>query len=385
MLMRSDQTIYLSRLLIVAQIVFNTGCGEFYDRSATIEQSKTILRELRNIEVIPEVNEPLPDRYLRKPVIVPGDGRTLLFYYTRHHPPDKLAALISDRLRRGVSENAAANQLIVECNSPEDANSTLAFLREVDVPPIQVKVDCIISELFADLTMDYETSADIANLFGEQILLQSLLPGASLRAPGRAEIGLKAGVSRDKFNTLIDILESRGYAKVLMRPTVEIVNGRKARIQIKERVPTPEKILSGNTVIDTVQYVDVLDYLEVVPQVYADGTIGLRTSAGIASKSPDGVEQVPIITEREIANEENRLRKGQSLVIGGIIKTERMSVVRGVPLLQDLPLLGALFSGKDFEDRAKEILFVLTPSISTNGTTHSSMVERIRTRHMNGG
>jgi general secretion pathway protein D len=163
-----------------------------------------------------------------------------------------------------------------------------------------------------------------------------------------------------------------------MHPTLEVVNGHTARIQIKERIPTPEKILSGNTIIDTIKYQDIIDFLEVQVQVYADGTIGLKTSAGIASKSPDGVEQVPVLTERQIDNTENRLKKGHSLVIGGILKKERISVVRSIPGLKHVPLIGTIFSGKDYEDRVKEILFILTPTISTNGMEYNQAVNIVQ-------
>jgi len=203
--------------------------------------------------------------------------------------------------------------------------------------------------------------------------------GTSICSVGRSDIGLEAGISRTDFDTLIDVLESRGYAKILMNPSVEVVNGTTAKIETKERVPVQEKILSGSNVIETIIYQDVIDYLEVTPYVYSDGTIGLKTSAGIASKStPEGVEQVPIITSRQINNQENRILKGQSLVIGGIRKTERISVIRGVPFLKDIPGVGIIFSSKDFEDRAKEILFILTPSISSGGDDHSVTVEFIR-------
>lgn len=385
--------------LPVLYVISFSGCGEFFDQESTNIQNEKIFRDLSQVNIIPDVNIPLPKVYTTAPKILPSKEGVTLFYFTRHHPPNTLAALIKGQLGDLVSknpmgangsadllmvnENPATNQLILKCATVEDADFVLKFLNEVDVPPIQVKVNCLISELFADLTMDYETKVDIQDLLGKNTVIGSLLPGASMRAVGRSDIGLKASISREKFTALIDLLESRGYAKVLMRPTVEVVNGKTARIQIKERIPTPEKILSGNTVIDTVKYQEIMDFLEVTPQVYSDGTIGLRTSAGIASKSPDGVEQIPIITDRQVTNEENRIRKGQSLVIGGVIKTERISVVRGVPLLKDIPGLGILFSGKDFEDRVKEILFILTPSISSNGTEHAAMIEVIKQKHTN--
>jgi type II secretory pathway component GspD/PulD (secretin) len=97
--------------------------------------------------------------------------------------------------------------------------------------------------------------------------------------------------------------------------------------------------------------------------------------------TPEGVKQLPIITKKEIENKENRIRPGESLVIGGIRKTEKRDVVRGVPLFQDIPLLGFLFSGRDFEERAVETIFVLTPTISTGGVPTQQVVAEIEKKH----
>ncbi len=358
------------------------GCGDFFTQKPTELQTEQIFRELSEIKIIPDVDRPLPADYTAAPKIIPEKDGVKLFYFTRHHRPDVLAELITEQLGYQVSRNSATNQMIIKCPSAPKAESVLTFLNEVDVMPIQVKVDCLISEIFADVTMDYETDALITDLFGEGITLDSFLPGASLRDPARSTIGMKAGISRDEFDALIDILESRGYAKILMHPVVEVVNGTTTRIETKERVPIQEQVLSGGDIITTIKYTDVIDYLDVTPQVYADGTIGLKTSAGIGSRTiPEGVSQAPIITSRAIDSQENRLKKGQSLVIGGIRKTERTSVIRGVPFLKDIPLLGLAFSSKDFEDRAKEILFIITPSISGYGESHPQLVEQIREKH----
>ena len=368
------------------------GCGDFFAHEPTEIQTKKIFQDLSRINTVPDFDRPLPDIYTQGPKMIVANGSVILFYFTRHHTPDKLASLLTDQISCKVSKNNPTNQLIVKCPNQETADIVLEFLNEVDVPPVQVRIDCLISEVFADLTMDYETKMKIENLFGE-ITLGSYMPGASLREPARKNLnpgmgfdlgmGLKVGVDTgDSFKAVLDILESRGYAKILMRPSVEVTNGATAKIETKERVPIPERIFSGGDIVETIIYKDVVDYLEVTPQVYADGTIGLKTSAAISSRSiPDGVTQAPIITSRRIDNEENRLRKGQSLVIGGIMKTERISVVRGVPFLKDIPLVGIIFSGKDFEDRTKEILFILTPTISSNGLDHKRVIEDIRRKH----
>ena len=116
--------------------------------------------------------------------------------------------------------------------------------------------------------------------------------------------------------------------------------------------------------------------------MFADGFIGLQTSAQIAAYlTPEGIKQTPIVTERMITNKDNRIRLGESLIIGGIRKSEKRDVVRGVPILKDIPLLNLLFSGRDFEERATEVIFILTPSISTYGKPNKDMVDMLKERH----
>ena len=269
------------------------------------------------------------------------------------------------------------------------------------MPPIQVKIDCIISEVYADHTLDWETTIQIENLFGKGInlggkiangILLPAFPGAALRDAARAAFGLNVGYDNfanpgHKFRALVDLLVSRGYLKILMNPTLEVINGQKAVIKMSEHVPLQEvTVLTGRVgdrELETqTTYYDVIDSLEITPHVFADGYIGLETKALIGSHAtPEGVKQTPIITTRQITIKENRIRQGESLVVGGIRKSEQRSVVRGVPFLKDIPLLGVLFSSKDYEERAKEILFILTPTISTGGIPNEQMVAKIQRKH----
>ncbi len=212
-----------------------------------------------------------------------------------------------------------------------------------------------------------------------------------MRDPARAKFGLKIGVSRGeeghRFEALVDILVSRGYLKILMNPTLEVVNGQMAKIQAKEHVPLQQIFLRGgygdSSFIETrTEYYDIIDSLQITPHVYADGYIGLETQAQIAAYlTPEGIKQLPIVTERTVTNKDNRIRHGESLIIGGIRKTEKRDVVRGVPILKDIPILNLLFSGRDFEERAKEVIFIITPTISTGGVPNQEMMDKVRERH----
>jgi type II secretory pathway component GspD/PulD (secretin) len=184
----------------------------------------------------------------------------------------------------------------------------------------------------------------------------------------------------------VDLLESQGYLKILMNPTLEVVNGKTAKVSSSQKVPIDRTFLrdiSGvGSYIERTEWENVVDSLQVTPHVFMDGSIGLETNILLGSKlTPEGIKQVSIITKKEIDVKENRIRPGESLIIGGLRKIERRDVIRGIPFLKDIPLIGIFFSGRDFEERAVETIFILTPSISTGGIPREEMVEDVERKH----
>ncbi len=392
------------------------GCHDWPDERATAIEAQNILRDLSRIETITDPNIPRPEVYKSPPKkfaqIVGGTPEWKLVYFCQYHTAEDMKQIIHEQFavkvfdEKGqskvlpgytVSASPATNQLIVRCPQEQDIDAVMEIIKEADIPPVQIRIDCMVSELYADLTMDRETTLIIENLFGEGIALGGKLdaqgnplpafPGAALRDPARARFGLKVGVKRDDFEALVDLLVSRGYLKILMHPSLEVLNGETAKIQSKQHVPLQQVVLRYGPTSDALfetrtEYYDVIDSLEITPHVFADGFIGLQTSAQISAYlTPEGIKQTPIVTERTITNKDNRIRLGESLIIGGIRKSEKRDVVRGVPILKDIPLLNLLFSSRDFEERATEVIFILTPSISTGGKPNKDMMDMLKERH----
>jgi len=404
-------------LLVVALFIATLtvqGCQDWPDERVTAIEAQNILRDLSRIEEVPDGNTPLPDIYKAAPKklkqTVGGAEEWKLVYFCQHHTADALEKLVEEQFSSrifdakgksqtvpnfGVTGNSATNQLIIRCLTEQDVDAILEVVQEMDVPPIQVRIDCMVSEIYSDLTMDRETSLEIDNLFGEGINLSGpegkpAFPGASIRDSTRETFGLNVGISTGdeghRFEALVDILVSRGYLKILMNPTLQVVNGQTAMIQSQQHLPLQEityEYTTGTPYLKTqTEYYDIIDSLEITPHVYGDGTIGLETMIQLASHlTPEGIDQVPIVTERTITIKENRIRQGESLIIGGIRKTEKRDVIRGVPILKDIPVLNLLFSGRDFEERATETVFILTPTISLGGQSNKAMVQMLQERH----
>jgi len=426
---RGNQKIGRSQWLIVvataAAVVWVGGWGSVSAQTDTEREAEKALRDLK-IDPRPEPNIPMPEIYKTPPEIVEhtvgGVKEFRLFYFCKYHTSEDLRKIVHDQFAtkifdpKGkettvpsytVSSNSATNQLIVRCPNREDIDAILETLEYVDVQPVQVKIDCLISEIYADKTFDRETTIAIENLLGEEIAMKPAgtaygadvrqlvlddaylpaFPGASLREVARSRMGLNIGYlsTTHAFTALVDLLESRGYLKILMNPTLEVVNGKTAKVSSTQKVPL-DRITMRSTQSDYLEtkteYVDVVDSLEITPHVFADGYISLETDIVLGSKNtPEGVKQMLIVTKKEITNKENRIRRGESLIIGGMRKNEEFGVARGVPILKDIPLIGFLFSSEDTEQRAVETIFILTPTISTGGVPREEVVEEVKRKH----
>ena len=418
-------------LIAVAALFIVLSIGGWGSVSAQTDKEREAEQTLRDlkIDVIPEPNVPVPEMYKVPPKIlkqkVGGADEWKLFYFCKYHTSDDLKTIIHEQFattlfdEKGkstqvsdytVSSNPSTNQLIVRCPLKEDVEAVLQTLEQVDVPPIQVRIECLVSEVYADMTFDRETTLAIDNLFGEKVVMKPAgtafgadvrqlvqddeylpaFPGASLREVARSRMGLNIGYlstaeAGHAFALLIDLLESRGYLKILMNPTLEVVNGGTAMVSSTQKVPldiTTMRSTKSDYLETRTEYENVIDSLKITAHVFSDGYIGLETDVLLGSKNtPEGVKQIPIITKKEIMNKENRIRQGDSLIIGGIRKNEEFAVVRGVPFLKDLPLIGFLFSSEDTESRAVETIFILTPTISTNGRSKEEVMRQIQKIH----
>lgn len=407
----------LLRTMVLVTVLFAvSGCGDFFAQRPTEIQSRNILEELGEVRESPNINNPLPEAYRQPTSRLEIKDGVKVFYFTKHHPAADLAALVQQQLGVKSTINTTTNQIVAFCADNAEADAVQGYLELTDICPIQVNVDCLILERFGDVTMDWETTllvediltqnrldnVGLGNVIGAERLEDQLtlgeikfpnpaFPGASLRESERSNFGLDfgfwvdQGIDGEQIRGVVDVLVSRGYLKILLNPKLETVNGEKATITIKDYAPI-EEVKTGSAgasgVYNITKYVWVENTLSVIPFVYSDGSVSLDTDIRIGSRSkPEGVVQRSIITERSIDVDENRIAPGKSLVIGGMRKSEKRSVIRGIPFLKDLPLLGILFSSKDFEEKGTEIIFILTPSISSGGVENIKVVENIRNKY----
>jgi pilus assembly protein CpaC len=109
--------------------------------------------------------------------------------------------------------------------------------------------------------------------------------------------------------------------------------------------------------------------LRVTPTVLSGGRINLqvapevselsREGIGISATGVNGTAILPVITTRK-ASTTVQLYDGQSFAIGGLIKNNLVTSLKGIPVLAEVPILGALFRSTDFQEDRTELVFVIT-------------------------
>jgi type IV pilus assembly protein PilQ len=172
-----------------------------------------------------------------------------------------------------------------------------------------------------------------------------------------------------------------GNAKILTDPSLVVQEGQQATVKLTEKVlesvQTSVDPLSGVRTTTPVLADAGLTLAVNVDQVDDNGFISLSVSPTIASPgSPiqfnSGGLTINILTpliRRELTSGLIRLRDGQSLILSGIIQEKQQSSETKVPILGDIPILGALFRSRTNSNSRSEVIILLTPKIIEDSAT----------------
>ncbi len=166
------------------------------------------------------------------------------------------------------------------------------------------------------------------------------------------------------WNASIDLLQSNGMARVLAEPTLVALSGQSASFLAGGELPILEPQGLGTT---TVTFKPFGIGLTVTPTVLAPDRIALKVAPEASDLdytrgiTLDGV-QIPAISTRR-ADTTVELGDGESFVIGGLVSSQLSSMVNKIPLLGDIPVIGAFFRNLDYKREDKELVIVVTPRL----------------------
>jgi type IV pilus assembly protein PilQ len=163
--------------------------------------------------------------------------------------------------------------------------------------------------------------------------------------------------------------QAEGRGEIISSPRLITANQREATIEQGVEIPYQESSSSGAT---TTQFKKAVLSLKVTPQITPDNRVILdltvsKDSVGQLVASATG-GFVPSIDTREIVTQV-LVNDGQTVVLGGILETERRDAENKVPYLGDIPVVGRLFKQTTTTDNKDELLIFVTPRILREGSS----------------
>lgn len=266
------------------------------------------------------------------------------------------------------------------------------IVRQLDVPRAQVMVEAAIVEVSGDITdaLGVQWAVDgrgsTGGLGGTNFSGTGLSVGRVLQAiqdsgsdtdnntlanlPDGAIIGL----GTDSFGVLITALSANSKSNLLSTPSLLTLDHQKAEILVGQNVPfqTGSFTTSGSGAdnpFTTIERQDIGVTLKVTPHINEGANLRLEIEQEISSIAPtsQGVNAVDLITNKRSIKSTILAENGQVIVLGGLIQDDVTQADSKVPLLGDIPLVGALFRSTK-ETRIKRNLMVfLRPTVVRDG------------------
>jgi general secretion pathway protein D len=288
-----------------------------------------------------------------------------------------------------VVPDQATNSLVIRTAPPN-----FALLKEtidqLDVRPRQVLLEVLIAEVELDRGTSYGinwqlftqrlvSGGDPRNItggFGLQDFGDTALTstgGLGVRVVSLADVSVRA---------ILQALASRANVRVLSTPRILALNNEQARILVGSEVPFNQSTRTGlDVVVDqTVQFRKVGTQLTIVPTVNQDGYVTFRILQEVSALTAQTIQaalNAPVISTRE-AETSAIVKTGRTIIIGGLIGENQQVLQSGVPILQDIPVLGGLFRSKQTTHTRTELALFVTPHVVTSDDEADALLQQQR-------
>ena len=268
------------------------------------------------------------------------------------------------------------NNAIVFKAMPRDYRIIQNVLKQLDIVPRQVLINVMVAEISLTGKMEYGIEWFLKdNGLGDGYSIQGSLDnqvGRTYDNPLGTATGFTLGVydGADFLRGLIHALGTDSGVNILSSPNILAVDNKEATIEVGEEIPTVTGQItdatSGSTVTNTIQYRKTGIILKVTPHINSSGLVKIELSQEVSDKGEyDNALHTYIILNRRVETS-LVVNDGQTIVLGGIMKSSHTAGNAGIPFLKDIPGLGLLFGGTSKEIKKTELILLLTPHIINN-------------------
>jgi len=300
-----------------------------------------------------------------------------------------------------IQPDAATNSLIITAPEPLYRNIR-AIIEKLDSRRAQVVIESLIVEVSADKSAEF--GIQWQDLSGLDSTDTRVIGGTNFGVggtniinvaadPSSAGRGLNIGIVKGKITLpgigevanlafLARALETKANANILSQPNIQTLDNEEAKFLVGQNVPfvTGSYTQQGSAAINPFQTFERQDIglqLRVRPQISEGGVVRLALYLEVSSISPSSLVANQLITNKRSFDSVVLVEDGNYVVLSGLIEDRTNVSVQKVPLLGDIPFLGALFRYENRErNRTNTMVFLRPIIVRDEGTSAAIANER---------
>ena len=287
------------------------------------------------------------------------------------------------------------NNAILIVATPAEFQVIEQALRKLDVPARQIVMEMAIVEV--TLTDEFQAGVDwvfkggapSGRGYGGNVANPNPAANSAALVGNAISGALSGGFSYLIGNGLggiqaaIRLLDTYGNVKVVSNPHIAALDNQKATIKVGDRIPINQQSIVGSTtnvVTTTASYIDTGVLVQVTPHINAGGLVTLDVQAEVSNPgNPAQAGDAPPISTRSVQTLV-AVPSGETMVMGGLITETKSNSTSGLPLVNRIPILGALFGNQDYKNNRTELVLFVTPRVVDTMNDINTVINDLRRR-----
>lgn len=273
-----------------------------------------------------------------------------------------------------------SNSLLISATPNQYSKIELA-LEKLDIPPLQVLMEVSIMDVQLTGNLSYGIQWFLnngdANDGGAAVIGDALTFARTF-----SYTGVKSG---GDVRAILGLLASDGKVEVLSSPSVVVRNNHRAAIRVGDQQPISQASVNadGTVIATSVEYRDTGILLEIEPSITSSGTVNVELTQEVIDVGEiDEATGQRTFLNRNL-NTTVSVNNGETIILGGLIRSNDAVTKSGVPGLRDIPGIGWLFGQTITAERRTELVMTLTPSIIRNPDENRELLQEYKSKFKN--
>lgn len=288
--------------------------------------------------------------------------------------PEPIMKIVADETK---------NSLLIMAND-RDYQRVLRVVQGLDVVASQVLIEAVIAEVSLNDDLQFGLQWQFAkNGTPTATFSNALAGGVAASFPG-----FNYAVNTANIAATLSALNALTHVNIISTPSLMVLDNKTARLQIGDQVPITTQtatstVTAQTAIVNSITMQDTGVILSVTPRINESGRVQLDIEQEVSSvvKTTTSNIDSPTIQQRRVKTTVV-VSDGEVLALGGMIQDNASKSSNQLPILGDIPGIGAMFANRKDSVQKTELVILITPKVVRDGTESRLVTEEYR-RKMN--